>query len=61
MACSRCGKKSSDKLTPVSSQTASGERPRPALRQRAVGQSARTTRFGQPIQRAQQPQPPAEG
>lgn len=59
MACSRCGKKSSEKFTPASSVPEGTPRPRPALRQRSVKHSARAGRFGQPLQPAQQPSPPS--
>lgn len=58
MACSRCGKKSSEKFTPAST-TPGEQRPRPQLRQRSVRHPARAGRFGQPLQPAQQPSPPS--
>lgn len=62
MACSRCGKKASEGFRPVSSADNAATRPRPALRQRPVSRpAARQGRFGDPIQPAQQPPPPAPG
>lgn len=60
--CSRCGKKASGGFVPASSAQDAGSRPRPALRQRPVTRpAARQGRFGDPIQPAQQPQPPSNG